>query len=620
MKTATAIKNIDELYELNKKYSQRKEKWEKSVAICAGTGCRANKAVSLISAFKEEFKKKNIEENIVLKETGCHGLCEKGPLVVIRPDNIFYQHVKPEDVIQIVDKTILSGEIIESLLYVLPEDKKQIVKEEEIPFYKWQKRLVFGQNGHIDPRSIEDYFGVDGYSALAKVLTEMTPEQVIEEIEKSGLRGRGGGGFPTGRKWRSTRNAEGDIKYVICNADEGDPGAYMDRSLLEGNPHSVIEGMIIGAYAIGANQGYVYVRNEYPLAVENLLVALEKAREYGLLGENILGTDLSFDIKISKGGGAFVCGESTALMLSIEGKVGEPRTKHIHTSESGLYERPTNLNNVETWANVPIIINRGADWYRSIGTENSKGTKIFSLVGKVVNTGLVEVPMGITLKQIIFDIGGGIPGGKKFKAVQTGGPSGGCIPSELLDMPVDFDELTRVGSMMGSGGMIVMDEDTCMVDVARYFLSFLVEESCGKCTPCRDGNYQLYQILNRITEGEGKEGDIELLEEIAETVRDASLCALGKTAPNPVLSTIRYFRDEYEKHITDKKCPAGVCKNLFNFAILEEKCTGCMLCLKRCPQDAIVGERKQPHSIIQEKCIKCGICFDVCRYDAVIKV
>lgn len=614
------INSVEELYELQKRFSKSIKESKKIISICCGTGCRANKALDVLKEFQNKLDEKNLNVPISIKETGCHGFCERGPLVVIRPENIFYQNVSPEKVEDIVEKTIIKNEVIDELLYEDVETKKKLLKEEEVPFYKWQTRLVFGKNGYINPKSIEDYFGTGGYGALAKALSLMKPEEIIEEIEKSGLRGRGGGGFPTGRKWRSCRNAAGDKKYVICNADEGDPGAYMDRSILEGNPHSVIEGMLIGAYAIGSDEGYIYVRKEYPLAVENLTKALEDARKYGLLGESILGTGFSFDIKISRGGGAFVCGESTALMLSIEGKVGEPRTKHIHTVISGLYGKPTNLNNVETWANVPIIINKGADWYNKIGTQGSKGTKLFSLVGKVNNTGIVEVAMGITLRDIIFKIGGGIPNNKKFKAVQTGGPSGGCIPESLLDMPVDFDELTKVGSMMGSGGMIVMDEDTCMVDVARYFLNFLVEESCGKCTPCREGTYQMLKILEKITRGEGTEEDLQTLEEVALVVKDSSLCAFGKTAPNPVLSTLRYFHDEYRAHIIDKKCPAGVCKELFEFRIIEDKCKACMICKKRCPQEAIIGERKIPHKIIQEKCIKCGICFNVCPFEAIVKV
>ena len=616
--------SIDQLKAEGKKKTRIIPGGGKMISVCGGSGCRASGALEVLAAFQEQLA--GLEKNgaggktteAVLKETGCHGFCERGPLVVIRPENIFYQQVRPEDVEEIIAKTVLKDEVIESLLY--HNGDGPVVQEEEIPFYKRQTRLVFGDNGYISPRSVTDYLGRGGYAALDRVLEKMTPEQVITEVEASGLRGRGGGGFPTGRKWRSCREAAGERRYVICNADEGDPGAYMDRSILEGNPHSVIEGMIIGSYAVGARQGYVYVRAEYPLAVENLGFALSEARDAGLLGENILGTEHSFDITISRGGGAFVCGESTALMRSLEGKVGEPRTKHVHSVVSGFHEAPSNLNNVETWANIPLIINRGASWYTRTGTEHSKGTKLFSLVGKVVNTGLVEVPMGISLREIIFEIGGGILGGKAFKAVQTGGPSGGCLPASLLDLKVDFDELTDAGSMMGSGGMIVMDEETCMVDVARYFLGFLVEESCGKCTPCREGIYQLYTLLDNITRGLGRAGDIERLEALAETVRDASLCALGKTAANPVLSTIRYFRDEYSQHIEEQQCPAGVCRALFSFQIDEQLCTGCMKCLRACPREAVTGKRKEPHRIIADRCIKCGICHDVCGFGAVLKV
>jgi len=490
--------------------------------------------------------------------------------------------------------------------------------EKEVPFYKEQTRLIFGNNGKIDPTKIEDYIALGGYSSLSKVLFDMNPEEVIDEITRAGLRGRGGGGFVTGRKWSYCRNAQEKTKYVICNADEGDPGAYMDRSVLEGNPHAVLEGMIIGAYAIGSHQGFIYVRNEYPLAVEHVSLAVEQAQEFGLLGQDILGSAFDFSVEINRGGGAFVCGESTALMASLEGRVGEPRAKHIHTVESGLWDKPSNLNNVETWANVPLIIDRGAEWYSRIGTETSKGTKIFSLVGKIRNTGLVEVPMGISLREIIYEIGGGIPGDKKFKAIQTGGPSGGCIPEKLLDLPVDFDELTKVGSMMGSGGMIVMDEDTCMVDMARYFLAFSEEESCGKCTSCREGIKRMREILTDITQGKGREGDIELLEELSQVVADTSLCALGSTAPNPVLTTIRYFRDEYETHIKKKRCPARVCRSLIHYTIIEEKCRGCLACKKVCPQQAISGERKEPHKINAEKCIKCGLCLEACKFDAIM--
>ncbi len=549
--------------------------------------------------------------------TGCHGFCERGPLLVINPQKLFYQKVQVEDVPEILSETMEKGNVIDRLLYVNPVTGEKIIHEDEVPFYKLQKRIIFGQNGSIDPTSIEDYIAIGGYKALAKALLHMSPEEIIASVKRSGLRGRGGGGFPAGLKWESCRNAPGEPKYVICNADEGDPGAYMDRSLLEGNPHSVLEGMIIGAFAIGSNEGYVFVRKEYPLAVQNLRVALRQAGEYGLLGEDILGSGFDFSVRINRGGGAFVCGESSALMACLEGQPGEPRPKHIHTVVSGLYDKPTNLNNVETWANVPVIIDKGDQWYAGIGTEGSKGTKIFSLVGKVNNTGLVEVPMGITLREIVYDIGGGIPGGKKFKAVQTGGPSGGCIPESLLDLPVDFDRLTEVGSMMGSGGMIVMDENTCMVDVAKYFINFLRDESCGKCTSCREGTQRMYEILNDITEGQGKPGDIEFLEELGWVVVEASLCALGGTAPNPVLSTIKYFREEYEAHIEEKRCPAGVCKALIQYTIDPELCTACGRCRKACPSEAISGAKKVPHAIDQEKCIKCGMCVESCKFDAV---
>ncbi|MGB6873850.1 MAG: NADH-ubiquinone oxidoreductase-F iron-sulfur binding region domain-containing protein, partial [Dehalococcoidia bacterium] len=553
------------------------------------------------------------------KATGCHGFCEQGPVVVIFPQEICYVKVKLEDVPEIVSATLAQGRVIERLLYEDPVTGEKITKDPDIPFYKNQMRIVFGNNRYINPREIDDYIALGGYSALSKALFQMTPEQVLEEIKKSNLRGRGGGGFPTGIKWETTRNAPGEIKYVIVNADEGDPGAYMDRSLLEGNPHSVLEGLIIGAYAIGSSQGFVYVRQEYPLAVSNLNVALEQAREYGLLGENILGSGFDFDVKVHRGAGAFVSGESSALMTAIEGKVGEPRPKYIRTAVKGIWDRPSNLNNVETWATVPLIINNGADWFRGIGTEGSKGTKIFSLVGKVNNTGLVEVPMGMMLREIIFNIGGGIRDGRKFKAVQTGGPSGGVIPEKFIDLPVDFDELSKVGSMMGSGGMVVMDEDTCMVDTARYFLNFLAGESCGKCVPCREGIKQMLNILTDITEGRGEKKDIELLEEVAAMVKDFSLCALGTSAPNPVLSTLKYFRDEYLAHIEQKRCPAYVCKPLISYYIDPEKCQACMICLRQCPVEAISGSKNQIHVIDQTKCTKCNTCFEVCppRFSAV---
>jgi NADH:ubiquinone oxidoreductase subunit F (NADH-binding)/(2Fe-2S) ferredoxin/Pyruvate/2-oxoacid:ferredoxin oxidoreductase delta subunit len=615
------LQSLDELKKLQEKLKKSRSATGRIIAICGGTGCRASNSQDVKKAFQEELKNRNLESEIEIKETGCHGLCEKGPIVIIRPEDIFYQTVQAKHVPEIVEKTLIGGEKVESILYRDLKTKERILHEMDIPFYKNQKRIVFGNNGHIDPTSIEDYLGVGGYAALGKALYSMKPQDIVEEIKASGLRGRGGGGFPAGRKWQSCIDApsEDGTRYVICNADEGDPGAFMDRSVLEGNPHIVIEGMIIGAIAVGATQGFVYVRAEYPLAVEHLTLALNQAEEYGLLGDNILGSDHSFRIKIVRGAGAFVCGESTALMASIEGKVGRPRAKYVHTVEKGLYEKPTVLNNVETWANVPYIINNGSEWYNTIGTEGSKGTKIFALVGKINNTGLVEVPMGITLKEIIYDIGGGIPKGKQFKAVQTGGPSGGCIPNSMLDLPVDYDELSKVGSMMGSGGMIVMDEDTCIVDVARYFTNFLKGESCGKCVACREGVKRMWEILERICKGQGIEEDIDVLEEIGEYLTDSALCALGSTAANPVLTTLKYFKDEYLQHINEKYCPAGVCKDLFQFEIDPEACTGCGACLKKCPVDAIAGEKKEPHTIDQELCIKCGECYATCRFDAIKK-
>ena len=615
------VKSPDDLAKLRKRILGKREPDKPCITVCYGTGCHAYGCEEVGSKFKDEVKKKNLGDKVDIRTTGCHGFCERGPIVVIHPEGIFYQRVKLEDIEEIISETIINEKIIDRLLYVEPNTDKKIVKEKDIPFYKLQQRIIFGNNGLIDPTSIDDYIAIGGYTALAKVLSSMEPEKIIEEIKKSGLRGRGGGGFPTGRKWESCRNAKSrdGIKYVICNADEGDPGAYMDRSLLEGNPHSVIEGMLIGAYAIGSNDGYVYVRNEYPLAVKNLEVAIRQAEEYRLLGKNILGSKFNFHIKINRGAGAFVCGEETALISSIEGKHPEPKQRPPFPAVSGLWRKPTNINNVETWATIPPIILKGAEWFSSIGTEKSKGTKIFSLVGKINNTGLVEVPMGISLKEIIHSIGGGIPNGKKFKAVQTGGPSGGCIPEELLDLTIDYEKLTEAGSMMGSGGMIVMDEDTCMVDIARYFLNFLKDESCGKCVPCREGIKRMQEILTDICEGKGKKGDIELLEELSETVKKASLCALGGTAPNPVLTTIRYFRDEYQAHIEEKRCPAGVCKELIRYSIAQEKCTGCGACQKVCPQGAILGEKKEPRTIDEGKCIKCGACLEACKkFEAVV--
>ena len=588
------------------------------VTICAGTGCLASGCKQVTAVFREEIERQGLADEVDIRTTGCHGFCERGPVVVIHPQGIFYERVRGQDVPEVVTETIVKGNVVDRLLYVHPQTGEKIIYERDVPFYQLQTRVILADNAFIDPTSIEDYIARAGYSALAKALYTMQPEEIIDAVKRSGLRGRGGAGFPTGRKWEGCRKAKGEPKYVICNADEGDPGAYMNRSTLEGNPHCVLEGMIIGAYAIGSHQGYVYVRHEYPLAVENVALALEAARAHGLLGKDILGSGFDFDVHIARGGGAFVCGESSALMRSLEGDVGEPGAKYVRSVECGLWDKPSNLNNVGTWANVPHIINRGWEWYASIGTDGSKGTKIFSLVGKVNNTGLVEVPMGITLREIIFDIGGGIPDGKKFKAVQTGGPSGGCIPESLLDLPVDFDELTKVGSMMGSGGMIVMDEHTCMVDVARYFLNFLREESCGKCTPCREGIARSLEVLDRICNGEGRPGDVALLEELAELLQGFSLCALGRTAANPVLSTIRYFRDEYEAHIRDHRCPAGVCKALITYTIDSEKCTGCTACARQCPQEAISGEKKESHVIDQNLCIRCGVCLDTCKFGAVL--
>jgi NADH-quinone oxidoreductase subunit F len=616
------INSPAELEEFRKVILSKRDLNKPCITLCSGSACHASGSGEVAASLEEEIKKQGLSDEVDIRKTGCHGFCERGPIIVIHPEEICYFQIEPKDVPEIISQTIKKKKVIEHLLYTDPSTNEKIIHESEIPFYKNQERLVFGSNGSIDPKSIDDYLAIGGYSALAKVLSAMTSEQVLEEVKKSNLRGRGGGGFPAGRKWEGSRNATDEIKYVIVNADEGDPGAYMDRSLLEGNPHSVLEGLTIGAYAIGSHEGYIYVRQEYPLAVENVNIAIEQAEEYGFLGKNILDSGFDFTVKVHQGAGAFVCGESSALMTALEGRVGEPRPKYIRSNIKGLWNRPSVLNNVETWANVPLIINKGADWFTQFGTEGSKGTKIFSVVGKITNTGLVEVPMGMTLKDIIYKIGGGIPGGKRFKAVQTGGPSGGCLPEKLLDLEVGFDELTTAGSMMGSGGMIVMDEDTCMVDVARYFLAFLIDESCGKCVPCREGMRQMLEILINITKGKGSEGDIELLEELSELARDASLCALGGSAPNPFLSTLRYFRDEYEAHIKEKRCPAYVCKELIAYHIDPEKCQACMICLRKCPAEAVIGAKKRIHVIDQEKCTKCGTCFEVCppRFSAVHKI
>ena len=617
------INSPAELEEFRKDIISKRDPNKPCIAVCTGTGCLALGAGKVVAALKEEIKKQGLDTQIVdMKETGCPGFCERGPIVVIYPEQTCYLQVQPEDAEEIISETILKKKIIERLLYMDPESGKTIARESEIPFYKNQIRHLIGNNIKINPKSIEDYLAVGGYSALTKALFEETSEQVVELVKSSGLRGRGGAGFPTGLKWGFARGSSGETKYVIVNADEGDPGAFMDRALLEGNPFAVLEGLTIGGYAIGAGEGYFYVRQEYPLAVENVTLTIKQAEEYGLIGKDILGSGFDFKVTVHQGAGAFVCGEETALLASLEGKPGEPKPRPPFPAVKGLFGKPTNINNVETWSNIPLIIKNGPEYISSIGTENSKGTKIFSLVGKVTNTGLVEVPMGISLRDIIFTIGGGVPGGKKFKAVQTGGPSGGCIPEEHLDIKVDFDELAKVGAIMGSGGMIVMDEDTCMVDVAKYFLNFLSGESCGKCSPCREGITHMLSILTRISKGKGREGDIELLEELAISTKNASLCALGGSAPNPVLSTIRYFRDEYEAHIRDKRCPAYVCKDLVSYYIDPEKCKACLICQRKCPAEAIDGAKKQIHIIDQEKCTKCGTCFEVCppNFNAVTRL
>ncbi len=593
------------------------------VLICGGTGCTSSGSTALREALAKELEANNLSEEIKIVQTGCFGLCALGPIMIVYPEGTFYSRVTEEDIPEIVSEHLLKGRIVDRLVYNKNDDADGEAHAlhtslSDTNFYKKQKRVALRNCGVINPEKIDEYIAMDGYFALAKVLTEMSREDVIQTLLDSGLRGRGGAGFPTGLKWKFAMGSEGK-KYVCCNADEGDPGAFMDRSVLEGDPHAVLEAMAIAGYAIGADQGYIYVRAEYPIAVNRLEIALQQAREYGLLGNNILDTGFNFDIQLRLGAGAFVCGEETALMTSIEGKRGEPRPRPPFPAVKGLFERPTILNNVETYANIPQIILKGPEWFASMGTEKSKGTKVFALGGKITNTGLVEVPMGTTLREIVEEIGGGIPGGKKFKAAQTGGPSGGCIPASLIDTPIDYDNLLEIGSMMGSGGLIVMDEDTCMVDLAKFFLEFTVDESCGKCAPCRIGTVRMLEILNRITEGNGEMEDLDKLEELANYIKSASLCGLGQTAPNPVLSTLRYFRDEYEAHIKEKRCPAGVCKKLLSYNIDPDKCKGCTLCARVCPADAISGTVKNPHVIDPEKCLKCGACIEKCKFGAIYK-
>jgi NADH:ubiquinone oxidoreductase subunit F (NADH-binding)/(2Fe-2S) ferredoxin/Pyruvate/2-oxoacid:ferredoxin oxidoreductase delta subunit len=610
------FKSMDQLEEYRRRLLSRKP-LKPQVLVCGGPGCLPMGSEEVAAAFQAELKRRKLVGKVALKESGCQGMCAKAVKVMFRPQEITYQQVTPEDVPEIVEQTLVKSKIVDRFCYQDPV--KEVIKphKSKVPFYQGQQPIVLRKLDAIAPTSLDDYLSLGGYESLPKVFGGLSPEAILDMVERSGLRGRGGAGFPTGRKWRFCRGALGEVKYIICNGDEGDPGAFMDRAVMEGDPHAVLEGMIIGGYAIGANQGYIYVRHEYPLAVKRLNLAIDQARKAGLLGANILGSGFSFDVKLSKGAGAFVCGEETALIASVEGDIGEPHPRPPYPAVQGLWGKPTVINNVETWANVPVIINQGPEWFAAIGTENSKGTKVFSLVGAVNNTGLVEVPMGTTLRQMVFELGGGIRGGGEFKAVQTGGPSGGCIPKQFLDLPVDYDSLQSVGSIMGSGGMIVMDESSCMVDVARYFMSFLHDESCGKCTPCREGTGHLLEILTAITKGEGKPEHLPLMEELCATMREASLCGLGQSAVNPVMSTMKYFREEYEAHILEKKCPALVCRPLLKYTIDPETCTGCLACARECPVGAIHGEAAEPQEIDQELCVKCGMCQAVCKFDAV---
>ncbi len=611
------LETVQQLEEYRRRLLTHPDAQASQILVCGGPGCLPMGSEQVAAAFRQELKERGPAVKVLLKESGCQGWCSKAVNLMIRPQEITYQKVTPQDVPEIVGETLIQGKILDRLCYQDPADQTAKAHKSEIPFYQGQQPVVLGKMDLIDPTSLDDYLAAGGYRALQQVLEHMSPEAVIQAVDRSGLRGRGGGGFPTGRKWRLCREAFGEVKYLICNGDEGDPGAFMDRAVMEGNPHAVLEGMISGAYAIGAHQGFIYVRHEYPLAVKRLSMAIDQARQCGLLGASILGSGFAFEVKISKGAGAFVCGEETALIRSVEGDIGEPVPRPPYPAQHGLWSKPTVINNVETWANVPEIINRGADWFAGMGTEKSKGTKVFSLVGAVNHTGLVEVPMGTTLRQIVFDLGGGIRDGGEFKAVQTGGPSGGCIPKEYLELPVDYDSLQSVGSIMGSGGMIVMDQSSCMVDVARYFMSFLHDESCGKCTPCREGTRQILEILTEITQGRGSEEHLALMEELCATMATASLCGLGQSAVNPVLSTLKYFREEYEAHIQQKKCPALVCRPLLKYTVDPETCTGCLACVRECPAEAIRGEAGEPQELDQELCVKCGMCYEICKFKAV---
>lgn len=615
------LRNAEELQNLGNQLVAEMNRSRSCVRICM-TGCRARGAEQVRDAFIAELERQGLGDEVEIRETGCQGFCARAPVAVVDPQGIFYQELTPEDVPEIVSQTLKEGNVVERLLYVDLLSSQRITYERDVPFYQGQLKNVLHNCGIIDPKKISHYIARSGYAALEKALTGMSPEEVISQVTESGLRGRGGAGFPTGRKWGFTRAAPGDVKYIVCNGDEGDPGAFMDRALLEGDPHGIVEGMLIAGYAIGAGTGYLYVRAEYPIAVEHLKIALDQARELGLLGQDILGSGFDFEIRMKEGAGAFVCGEETALLASIEGRRGMPRPRPPFPAQSGLWGKPTNINNVETYANIPLIILNGADQYAAAGTEESKGTKIFSLAGKINNTGLVEVPIGISIRKVIFDVGGGVPGDRKFKAVQMGGPSGGCVPEEHLDLPVDYGSLEAIGAIMGSGGMVVMDEDTCMVDTARYFLAFTQVESCGKCVPCRLGTKRMLEILTRITEGQGTEEELALLIELAEGVKDSSLCGLGQTCPNPVLTTVKYFRNEYEEHILNRRCPARACKALISYYIDPQQCQACLVCLRQCPAEAIEGGKNRIHVIDQEKCTKCGICRDVCpaRFSAVTAI